>query len=75
MDLISSSLLANIQKCSKKCHKQFRLGMGERIESSDESSAENKAPKSKPSKKLKLSVPKDKGKSMAICGQRNRSGF
>ena len=35
--------------------------MGERTESSDESSAENKAPKSKPpKKKLKLSVPKDK---------------
>ena len=35
--------------------------MGERTESSDESSAENKTPKSKPpKKKLKLSVPKDK---------------
>ena len=34
--------------------------MGEWTESSDESSAENEAPKSKPLKKLKLSVPKDK---------------
>ena len=34
--------------------------MGERTESSDESSTENEAPKSKPpKKKLKLSVPKD----------------
>ena len=36
------------------------LGMGEWTESSYESSAENEAPKSKPPKKLKLSVPKDK---------------
>ena len=35
--------------------------MGERIKSSNECSAENEAPKSKPPKiKLKLSVPKDK---------------
>ena len=34
--------------------------MGERTKSSDESSAENEAPKSKPpKKKLKLSVPRD----------------
>ena len=30
------------------------------VESSDESSAENETPMSKPPKKLKLSVPKDK---------------
>ena len=61
MDLISPSLSANIQKRSKKCHKQFCLGMGERTELSDESSAESEAPMSKPlKKKLKLSVPKDK---------------
>jgi len=28
MDLISPSLLANIQKCSKECHEQLHLGMG-----------------------------------------------
>jgi len=61
MDLISFSLLTNIPKRSRKCHEQFRLGIGERTESSDESSAENEAPKLKPlKKKLKLSVPKDK---------------
>ena len=60
IDLISPSLLANILKRSKKCHERFRLGVGERTESSDESSAENESPKSKPPKKLKLSVPKDK---------------
>ena len=43
-------------KRSKKCHEQFRLGMGE---SSDKSSAENEAPKSKPPKKLKLTVSKE----------------
>ena len=42
------------------CHEWFRLGIGERTESSDESFAENEVPKSKSPKKLKLSVPKDK---------------
>ena len=61
MDLISPSLLENVPKRSKECHERFRLGMGEWTESSDESSAESEAPKSKPpKKKLKLSVPKDK---------------
>ena len=60
-DLISPSLLANILKHLKKCHECFHLGTGERTESSDKSSAETKVPKSKPLKKLKLSVPKDKG--------------
>ena len=61
MDLISPSLLANIQKRSKKRHEHFRLGMGEWTESSDKSSAESEVPKWKPlKKKLKFSVPKDK---------------
>ena len=61
MNLISPSLLVNIQKCSKKRHEWFRLGMGEWTESSDKSSAESEVPKWKPlKKKLKLSVPKDK---------------
>ena len=56
-----SLTLANIQKRSKKCHKRFRLGMGEWTNLSDNSSAENEVPKWKPlQKKLKLSVPKDK---------------
>ena len=61
MDLSSPSLLANIQKCSKKHHEQFCLGMGEWTKSSDKSSTESEVPKWKPlKKKLKLSVPKDK---------------
>jgi len=65
MDLISPSLLANILKHSKKCHKRFCLGVGEWTKFSDESS---EVPKLKrPKKKLKLSV-KGQGKLMAICG-------
>ena len=61
MDLIFPSLLANIQKCSKKCHERFPLGMGEWTESSDKRSAESEVPKWKQlEKKLKFSVPKDK---------------
>ena len=61
MDLISPSLSVNIQKCSKKRHKRFCLGMGEWTKSSDKSSAESEVPKWKPlKKKLKISVPKDK---------------
>jgi len=61
MDLISPSLLANIQKRSKKRHEWFCLGMGEWIESSDKSSTESEVRKWKPlKKKLKLSVPKNK---------------
>ena len=61
MDLLSPSILANIQKRSKKHHEWFRLGMGEWTKSSDKSSTESEVPKWKPLKKnLKLSVPKDK---------------
>ena len=61
MDLISPSLLANIQKCSKKRHERFCLGMEEWTELSNKSSSESEVPKWKPlKKKLKLSVSKDK---------------
>ena len=60
-ELISSSLLANIPKCSKDCHE--RLDVGEWTESSDESSTESEAPNSNPpKKKLKLSLPKEERK-------------
>ena len=49
--LISPSLLANIPKCSKECHKRFRLDMGEWTESNDDSSTESEAPKLNPPKK------------------------
>ena len=59
MDLISPSLLTNIQKHSKKHHEWFCLGMGEWTKSSDKSSAESEVPKWKPlKKKVKLSVPR-----------------
>ena len=58
-ELISPSPLANILKRSKECHERFRPNMGEWTESSNESSAESKAPKLNPPKeKLKLSLPK-----------------
>jgi len=75
MDLISPSLSVNIQKCSKKRHKQFCLGMGEWTKSSDKSSTESEVPKWKPLKKnVKLSMPKKQGKSMAICRRCNGTG-
>ena len=65
-ELISSSLLANIPKCSKDCHE--RLDMGEWTELSDGSFTESEAPNSNPpKKKLKLSLPKE--------GKKNRWQF
>ena len=49
-ELILPSLLANISKHSKDCHKQFRLDMGEWTESSDVSSTESEVPKPIPTK-------------------------
>ena len=52
------------------------LGMGERTESSDESSAENEASKLKPpKKKLKLSVPKDKESRWQFVDEATEAAF
>lgn len=49
--------------------------MGERTESSNESSAQNEAPMSKPPKKLKLSVPKDKENRWQIVDDAMEAAF
>jgi len=49
--------------------------MGEWTESSDESSAQNEVPTSKPPKKLKLSVPKDKENRWQIVDDAMEAAF
>ena len=72
--VISPSLLANIPKRSRECHEQFRLGMGEWTESSEESSTENEAAAPKAPKKLRLSLQK-RHKQVAEKDKENRWQF
>ena len=72
--VISPSLLANIPKRPRECHEQFRLGMGEWTESSEESSTENEAAAPKAPKKLRLSLQK-RHKQVAEKDKENRWQF